>query len=67
MAPSEWTASGETFPVSADLATVLAEHGPGVYTVRLWGNVAGERAPISHYAIFHEIEPPEGYLEHQSP
>ena len=61
---SEWTANGETFSVTADLGGVLAEHGPGVYTVVVWGDIGEERAPISHYAIFHEVEPPDGYLEH---
>ena len=62
---SEWTADGESFSVTADLGGVLAEHGPGVYTLVLWGDIGGERAPISHYAIFHELEPPEGYLRHR--
>ena len=57
----DWSASGEGFTVSADVRDVVEIHGPGVYRVVLWGPVGEERAIISEYAIFHEIEPPISY------
>lgn len=60
-----WMASEHAFSVRADLSEVLARHGPGVYTILVWGPIEGELATISQYSIFHEAEPPEGYLEHR--
>ena len=61
----EWTTGGNTFSLRADLSDVLTEHGPGVYTLVVWGNIGGEFVAISRYSIFHEVEPPEGYLQHR--
>ena len=61
----EWTVKAGSFALRADLSDVLAQHGPGIYTVVAWGNIAGEFVTISRYSIFHEVEPPEGYLEHR--
>ena len=61
----EWTVKAGSFALRADLSDVLAQHGPGVYTVVAWGNIAGEFVTISRYSIFHEVEPPEGYLQHR--
>ena len=47
------------FAVSADIRKLLEEHGSGVYTVLVWGNIDGENAVISQYAIFHEVVPPD--------
>ena len=54
----DWSANGEAFEVRADVREVVDVHGPGVYRVVLWAPVDGERAVISEYALFHEIEPP---------
>ncbi len=64
---TEWSASGDAFSLSADLASVIAEHGAGVYTVLVWAPIegTGARAPISQISIFHEVEPPEGYWQHR--
>lgn len=60
---SEWTASGETFTVRADISDLLREHGNGVYSVTIWGTIAGEDAVISEYSIFHGITPPDTYSD----
>ena len=57
----EWTATTGSFALSADLWDVLDTHGPGVYTVTVWGNLAGEGVVISKYSIFHEVVPPDTY------
>ena len=58
---STWQVDGINFKVIADLGRILNEHGPGVYTVILWGTVDGEADIISEYSIFHEIPRPDGY------
>ena len=58
---SEWTASGTTFSVKADISQILDEHGSGVYSLMLWGKVDGEDAVISQYSIFHDVTPPADY------
>ena len=57
----QWTAVGESFSVEANIGDVLAEHGAGVYSIMLWGDIDGERAVISEYSIFHGITPPDSY------
>ncbi len=61
----EWTARGQAFSLKADISEVVAERGAGVYTVLVWGNIDGEFVLISRYSIFHEAEPPEGYVQHR--
>ncbi len=56
-----WTAGGESFSVEADIGGVLAEHGAGVYSIMVWGDIDGERAVISEYSIFHGITPTDTY------
>ena len=60
---SEWQASGETFSVRADISDLLREHGNGVYSITVWGTIAGEDAVISEYSIFHGITPPDTYSD----
>ena len=60
---SEWTASGATFAVRADISSLLQQHGNGVYSITVWGTIAGERAVISEYSIFHGITPPDTYSD----
>ena len=57
----EWSASGESFSVTADLSQVIANYGRGVYTVVVWGNVDGEDVVISRYSIFEGVTPPDTY------
>lgn len=47
-----WSIEGQLFLVTADINDILAEHGNGVYTVVVWGELNGEEAPISGYSIF---------------
>ena len=58
---SKWQVSGGQFAVNADLSGVLSTHGPGVYTVLLWGSLNGAATVISQYSIFHGLTPPPGY------
>ena len=62
----EMTASGREFSLRADMADLLDERGPGVYTVvliaALEGMSSGEPdTVISEYSIFHEAQAPTGY------
>ena len=61
IAASEWTANGAAFAVVADIRGLLSEHGPGVYTILLWGEIGGEDVPVSQYSIFHRVTPPDTY------
>ena len=58
---SEWTASGTAFSVAADISALLSKHGPGVYTILLWGETNGEDVVISTYSTFHGVAPPDTY------
>jgi hypothetical protein len=58
---SEWQVNGGRFSVKADLSGILDDHGPGVYTVLLWGTLDYEAQIISLYSIFYGITPPDGY------
>ena len=58
---SKWTVRADSFSVTADLNAIVAEHGPGVYTVVVWAAIDGERLIVSEYSIFHGIEPPDTY------
>ena len=60
---SEWLTNGSEFAVTANIASVLKQHGPGVYSVMVWAPVNGHEIPISEYSIFHEIPRPQGYDE----
>ena len=58
---SVWETKGNDFQITADLSDVLKTHGPGVYTVILWGVLNGSPEIISEYSIFHDIPRPGGY------
>ena len=49
------------FTVHADISKILSQHGHGVYTVMLWGDIDGARAVVSRYSIFHGATPPDTY------
>ena len=57
--------------VSADMSKVLDPHGPGIYTVTIWGKPDHmiEPTPLSSQAIFWRTAPPVGspYSEWASP
>ncbi len=50
------------FDVAADLTPLLDRHGPGIYTVRLWGRPhhLSEPVPLSEQSIFWRTAPPLG-------
>lgn len=58
---STWTSTRTEFSMAADIGELLAEYGPGVYTVRLWSKSPAELIPISSYAIFHQASPPNSW------
>ena len=57
----EWKARDASFAVHADISKILSQHGHGVYTVMLWGDIDGARAVISQYSMFHGATPPDTY------
>ena len=50
------------FDVAADLTPALDRHGPGIYTVWLWGRPhhLSEPIPLSEQSIFWQTAPPQG-------
>ena len=54
------TITDTAIQVQANLSKVLANHGPGIYTVILWGrpNHMTETTPLSQQAIFWLTRPP---------
>ena len=67
VAASEWHANDSSFSVKADLSEVLDDHGPGVYTIIVWGwqPDADTSVLISEYSIFHGITPPDAYTSEE--
>ena len=56
------TVNDTDIEVQADLSKVLATHGPGIYTVILWGKPhhMAKPVPLSKQAIFWKTQPPAG-------
>ena len=54
----EWSVSGDDFAVEADIKSLLQKHGPGVYTIVIWGIADGEDVVISEHSIFGDAESP---------
>jgi hypothetical protein len=42
------------FDVGADISRYLAQYGPGVYTVVIWGDRRGESVALTNYSVFVE-------------
>ena len=53
--------SSDQFVVAADISPILNEHGPGIYTIRLWGkpNHMSEPEVLSEQSIFWMTDPPK--------
>ena len=53
-----WEIAGASFNVQADLSEVIDDHGPGVYTVLVWGTTGEQQEDVvlSKYSIFLEAE-----------
>ena len=47
--------------MEADLRAQVEKHGPGIYSVLLFGTVDGEREIFSDLSFFHEVVPPDTY------
>ena len=56
------TVNANSITVKADLSRILDRHGPGIYTVRMWGQPNHMSAPalLSEQAIFWKTRPPSG-------
>ena len=54
---------GRDFEARASIQVVLKRYGPGVYSILVWGDLAGhdESVVISEYSIFHQIDQPTTY------
>ena len=46
-----WQAEAGLFRIEADLNRVIQIHGPGIYSMILWGEVDGEAVALTTYAI----------------
>ena len=55
--------SSSEFNIRANLAPILREHGPGIYTIMLWGRPLhiSEPAPLSGQSIFWQTAPTPGH------
>jgi hypothetical protein len=49
-----WDVSGPSFEMKADLSSAIANFGPGVYTVVIWGDAQGESVALTDYSLFIE-------------
>ena len=58
-----WTLSGDHFEIRANIASVLNKHGPGVYSLIVWGKADGEDFILSEYSLFHNVTPPDTYQQ----
>ena len=60
---SEWHAKDTAFSVKAGLRDVLADYGPGVYTIIVWGWKPGtaDNIIISEHPIFYGVTSPDTY------
>lgn len=47
-----WAVNSQSFRVQADLSEVVDDHGPGVYTIIVWGISEGESVALTNYSIF---------------
>ena len=52
-----WNIGAAAFDIRADLSSALRRHGPGVYTVKLSGEVAGARTALLEYTLFFGLYP----------
>lgn len=57
----EWSVRANAFVVKADISDILRRNGNGVYSVMVWGNLAGQDLVISQYSVFYGITPPDTY------
>ena len=56
-----WNVAADSFSITADLSDVVDDHGPGVYSIMVWGTIGGEDVVISQYSIFYRVTPPDTY------
>ena len=51
---TSWNTQGHEFSVVADISDILNEHGPGIYTIHIWGKNAGQEVLLANYSIFYD-------------
>ena len=53
--------SSDQFVAAADISPILNEHGPDIYTIRLWGkpNHMPEQEVLSQQSILWMTDPPK--------
>ena len=56
-----WVAKGDQVAVRADIGNILESHGPGVYSIVVWGKHLGEDVVVSQYSMFYQVTPPDAY------
>ena len=47
-----WSIVGKSFSIEADLNSIIAQYGKGVYTVRIWAKSGSEDVEVTNYSIF---------------
>ena len=47
-----WQLDGGGYSVRSDISHLVAQYGPGVYTLVVFGDIDGRSAPVSKYSIF---------------
>ena len=54
-------AQTRSFDIRADLSALMEEHGPGIYTIWLWGRPShmDQPAVLSEQSVFWMTQPPE--------
>lgn len=58
---NHWTVLDDHFEIKANIIDQLKQHGPGVYTVAVYGSVGDRSIEVASYSIFHEVPVPDGY------
>ena len=55
-----WRLSGSAFEIEADISETINSHlhGPGVYTVVIFGRKGEESVVLTNYSVFVGIQPP---------
>ncbi len=48
----QWGISGKSFAIEAEINSLISQHGKGVYTIHIWGNLNKEPQRLTNYSIF---------------
>ena len=53
----QWWVNGAEFSIRADLSPLLQQLGAGIYTIALWGELAGARVKLLEYSMLVGLAP----------